>query len=148
MSDTDELYVISYLLLKTENNEVIGYAELAARVCHLTHEIRSDDQISNIVADDLDDLVKKTEDNMLKWDSLRSFVETALDGDVGSMFLTIESEETGPNEWEYKFKSNAPEAVLETKLENISDREEMLKQKIKNSARVDKEGLYDTIFQT
>jgi hypothetical protein len=99
-----------------------------------------------MIAERLDDLVEKTEDSMLRWDSLRSFVESARVHDVGSMFLTVESEEIGPNKWEYKFRSNAPEAVLETKIENLAERSESLKQKIENAAGMDKQDLYDTIF--
>jgi hypothetical protein len=149
MSDnasTDELHIISYLLYNTEDNQVLGYSELAARVHYLIEEIRNDDNISNTIAEGLDELIETTEDGMIKWDSLRSFLENAMGRDTGPMYLSIENEETDPNKWEYKFKSNAPEAVLETKIGDLAKQDQLLKQKIINSANENREDIYKEVY--
>lgn len=149
MSDnasTDGLHIISYLLYNTEENQVLGYSELAARVYYLVERVRNDDDISNTVVEGLDELVETTEDDMLKWDSLRSFLENAMNRDTGPMYLSIESEETGPNKWEYKFRSNAPEAVLETKINDLAKQDQILKQKILNSANKSREDIYEEVY--
>lgn len=146
LNDPEKLYVISYLLHESNDGTVVGYADLGARILYLKSSIESADNISNTIANSLDELVEKTDDNQLKWDSLREFIESAKSDQTGSMFLDIKSHEKEPNEWIYRFESSAPKAILEDKIGSFSEREEALKQKIKNAAQVAERDLYTEIY--
>lgn len=142
----DGLYIISYLIHKSDGSNIVGYADLAARIQYIIDSVKDDEKIANAFAERLAELVEITDDNQLKWANLRDYVESASSDETGSMFLTIKSEEQGPNKWGYKFESSAPEAILEDKMENLSEHDEALKQKVINAANIDEEQLYEEVY--
>jgi len=145
-SDTDELYVISYLIHQSEDSKIIEYTNLAARIYEVNRRIKSDEQISECTHLNFDDLVTVSEDNMIEWQSLKDFIESARGDEVGSMFLSVETKEKEPNEWIYQFNSEAPEAILEQKLEEMSERDEALKQVVTNVAQLDDNRLFEIVY--
>lgn len=143
----DNLYIISYLIHETHDSEVAGYADLAARILYMSESIEEDGKISDIFAERMNEFVEKTDENQLKWGELRSFIESASSDDRGSMFLSIKSKKKEPNKWGYKFESSAPEAILEDKIESLSEHDEALKQKIINAAEISDDDLYEEVYE-
>jgi len=144
--ESDGLYMISYLLKKSEDSKIVGYSNLAARVYYLHKEMKIDEEIPRTTVRQLENLVERTEEPILEWGELRSYIEGARMDEVGSMFIEVSSESRNPNEWKYKFESSAPEPILEQKIESLSEKEELVKQTIRNVAKASDEDIYEEVF--
>jgi len=139
-NNTQELYIISYLISQTENEEVVGYSSLAAKLYKFIEDSKEDEEIPNGLIEGIEDLVSG-EVNKLDWSSLEEFLEYAITTDVGSMFIEIKAEEIRPNKWKPKFESGAPTPLLENKIEDMTEKENKLKEKIKTASNTELDDL-------
>lgn len=131
--DVENLYIIAYLISQTENEEVVGYSSLAAKLHKFITECEKDKEISNSLISELDELVNGKPPD-LDWSFLEKFLQSAVSSGVGSMFISINTKHIHGNKWKPKFESDAPTPLLENKMEEISERENKLKEKIRTAS--------------
>lgn len=146
--ERNNIYLISYLISNAENQRVVGYSNLAARLHYFRKQLEADEKLPIVFGPKLEILVTKREDNGLDWSRLKTLLSEAKNDQFGSKFIQIGTVEIGPNEWTHEFRSTAPDAVLERQVEEMVDvdSEVRLKEKVVSAAEMDEEKLIEEVF--
>ena len=141
----DCVYIISYLLSECEEEEVVGYSNLASRIYYLQQKLEMESQISGRFRDALRELVLQSEDE-LDWSGLKMLLDEKSNDQLLTMFISIGTEEIEPGKWQYKFSSKAPNSVLEVRLEEMGDNNKRLIETIRSVARTGEEEVFQEVY--
>jgi hypothetical protein len=146
--DFDKLYVISYLIEVSSEESIVGYSDLAARLLFLKKLISGENKLQDYYVEEIRELVTIDEDNSLDWENLKELIEKANSDDHGQMFIEVSSESVGPQKWTYKFSSEAPKEILETRLEEIVGDEDIQRflEKVDKAAKADDDQLLQHVY--
>jgi hypothetical protein len=145
-----KLYLVSYLICQSDDSRVQGYADLSARIINLQKRAIDSTDIPEEVENALDELVSKNDDKSINWSSLKDFIEGAHSSKWGSMYLSIDTTEVGPEKWTYVIKCEAPESVVESNLsDHLSKREfNQIDHHIEAVCRMDDDELFEEVYQS
>lgn len=148
--DFNKLYLISYLVSETEEESVVGYSNLAARLLFLKNLIENEERLERTFIREIRDLVVVDEDDSLDWAGLKDLIERAKSDDYGQMFLEVSSNSVGPEKWTYEFHCAAPPQVMRNKLENLlgSENKTRFLEKVDRAAKADDEDLLEHVYQS
>lgn len=149
-SDFNSLYIISYLIASSENEKIIGYSDLSARLVFLKQLVEGEDRLRDYYVEGIEDLVKIDDDNTLDWSELKDLIERATSDEHGQMFINVNSNSIGPEKWMYEFHCEAPHEILEKRLEELIGEESINRflEKIDTAAQADDEDLLTHVYNT
>lgn len=148
--DFNKLYLIAYLISNSEDESIVGYSDLAARLIYLKNLIDREEKLGDPFIQEIRDLVVVDEDGSLDWSGLKDLIDRAESDDHGQMFLKVSSKSVGPQKWTYEFNCEAPEEILETKLDDLieSGNEIRFMEKVNSAAQVDDDELLEHVYQS
>ena len=142
----DSVYMISYLLSECDEEEVVGYSNLASRIYYLQQELEKEPKISGRFRDALRELVIRS-DGELDWSGLKMLLDEKSNDQLLTMFISIGTEEIEPGRWKYKFSSKAPKLVLEDRLEEMGDGNKRLIEIIRSAARIGEDEVFKEVYE-
>ena len=148
--DFNKLYVISYLIEESDEEAIVGYSDLAARLLFLKNLVEGETDLQNPYVAEIRELVGIDEDNSLDWAGLKDLIDRADSDDHGNMFIDVNSKSVGPQKWTYEFQCEAPEEILETRLEEIIGEEHINRflEKVNTAATADDDQLLQHVYNT
>lgn len=148
--DFNKLYVISYLIALSDDETIVGYSDLAARLLYLKDLVDGEVKLRDHYVEEINDLVSIDDNNSLEWNGLKDLIERANSDDHGRMFIDVNSEPVGPQKWIYKFHCEAPLEILETRLEEIVGEEDTQRflEKVDDAAKADDDQLLQHVYKS